>query len=284
MPHERKAPPIAKQTGKKTKTDVSKPSPAQNSLTDEKTTVPPTVIGASMAKSHKKLVFLPNAHWYSATAPLPVPQKALPTPSASQISTLSDRAATLMSADAASYQDSSASTGNSASETHFLNTILSKGTLSDRLSALTLLVQASPVHNNKALESLRSMAERGRGKGGREEGLKAMRCVVDWWIGGGAPGRKLKYFRDQPLLHPAVTDQHLIAWYFEDWLKKYFFSILQILEVSVTWARRKKMLIICRGRPTLWTLCLMSGRKHWHSLPPCCARNLNRSRTCCVFL
>ena len=40
----------------------------------------------------------------------------------------------------------------------------------------------------------------------------------------------IRYFRDQPLLHPNVTDQHLIAWYFEDWLKKYFFSILQILE------------------------------------------------------
>ena len=26
------------------------------------------------------------------------------------------------------------------------------------------------------------------------------------------------------------TDQHLVLWYFEDWLKKYFFSILQILE------------------------------------------------------
>ena len=27
-----------------------------------------------------------------------------------------------------------------------------------------------------------------------------------------------------------MTDEHLVAWYFEDWLKKYFFSILQILE------------------------------------------------------
>jgi hypothetical protein len=41
-----------------------------------------------------------------------------------------------------------------------------------------------------------------------------------------------RYFRDQPLLHPDVTDQHLIIWYFEDWLKNYFFSYLQILEVS----------------------------------------------------
>ena len=41
-----------------------------------------------------------------------------------------------------------------------------------------------------------------------------------------------RYFIDQPLSHPMVTDQHLLAWYFEDWLKKYFFSVLEILEVS----------------------------------------------------
>ena len=29
-----------------------------------------------------------------------------------------------------------------------------------------------------------------------------------------------------------MTDQHLIIWFFEDWLNKYFFSYLQILEVS----------------------------------------------------
>lgn len=39
-----------------------------------------------------------------------------------------------------------------------------------------------------------------------------------------------RYFRDQPLLHPDRTDSHLLIWYFEDWLKKYFFSMLQILE------------------------------------------------------
>ena len=44
--------------------------------------------------------------------------------------------------------------------------------------------------------------------------------------------RVLSYFRDQPLLHPDLTDEILLVWYFEDWLKKYFFSVLQILEVK----------------------------------------------------
>lgn len=42
-----------------------------------------------------------------------------------------------------------------------------------------------------------------------------------------------RYFRDQPLTHPDVTDQYLLLWYFEDWLKKYFFAILQLLEVGL---------------------------------------------------
>ncbi|KAH9895791.1 CBF/Mak21 family-domain-containing protein [Cubamyces lactineus] len=169
----------------------------------------------------------PTPTWYTAVPPLE-PKADLPAPSASQLTSLTERAAALLKGDAERYQ--AQSTTQSASDAHFIKTVLATGTLSDRLSALTLLVQASPVHNTSALESLRSMAQRGRAKGGRDEGLKAVRCVVDWWVGGGGPGRKLKYFRDQPLLHPKVDDAHLLMWYFEDWLKKYFFSILQILE------------------------------------------------------
>ncbi|KAI0696997.1 CBF/Mak21 family-domain-containing protein [Cerioporus squamosus] len=175
----------------------------------------------------KGFVVDPSTTWYTSVPSLPA-KPDLPQPTASQLSSLTERASSLLSADAEKYASSSAA--QSASDAHFLKTVLSTGTLSDRLSALTLLVQASPVHNTAALESLRSMAQRGRAKGGRDEGLKAVRCVVDWWVGGGGPGRKLRYFRDQPLMHPDRTDSHLLIWYFEDWLKKYFFSMLQILE------------------------------------------------------
>lgn len=40
----------------------------------------------------------------------------------------------------------------------------------------------------------------------------------------------IRYMRDQPLTNSGVTNEHLVLWYFEDWLKKYFFSVLQILE------------------------------------------------------
>ena len=176
--------PVEKTQKKKEKAKAKADAPSTSSA--------PAIPPPAIPTGNSKLVFPPGPQWYSLVAPLTPPKSALPTPSPSQLASLSERAADLLQKDAEQYQASAASTGHSASDSHFLNTILTQGTLSDRLSALTLLVQASPVHNTKSLDSLRTMAERGRGKGGRDEGLKAMRCVVDWWIGGGAPGRKLK--------------------------------------------------------------------------------------------
>jgi hypothetical protein len=50
------------------------------------------------------------------------------------------------------------------------------------------------------------------------------------------PDSLLRYFRDQPLSHPGKQDVHLMVWYYEDWLKKFFFSLLQTLEVRSTLA------------------------------------------------
>lgn len=65
------------------------------------------------------------------------------------------------------------------------------------------MVQASPVHNQRALESLKSMSMKkggggsfgpsSMGGGGKGDSLKSLRAVVDWWVGGGAPNRKLRF-------------------------------------------------------------------------------------------
>ncbi|KAF6756527.1 CBF-domain-containing protein [Ephemerocybe angulata] len=156
------------------------------------------------------------SHWHTSAPPLPPPSTPLPTLSTADTTSLAAHAASLHDAECTQFAQTTARAagGKGASE----------------MSALTLMVQASPVHNAKALETLRGMAERGKGKGGRDESLKALRCISDWWTGGGAPDRKLRYFRDQPLTHPDRTDEHLILWHFEDWLKKYFFSVLSTLE------------------------------------------------------
>ena len=137
-----------------------------------------------------KFIFPPTSQWYSVIPPLPTATN-LPTPTPAQTTSLLSKAASLHASDVQNYTSSGVSTG-SASEGQFLQKVLQSGTLSDRLSAMTLLVQGSPVHNVKSLDNLKNMAERGKGKGGREECLKALRCIVDWWVGGGAPDRKLK--------------------------------------------------------------------------------------------
>ncbi|KAK0455841.1 CBF/Mak21 family-domain-containing protein [Armillaria borealis] len=176
--------------------------------------------------SKSAFIIQPAPQWYSLD--LPTIPAASSIASSADIGSQTSHAASLHSRDIETFKSSSSS---HTSEASFLSKIIQSGTLSDRLSALTLLVQSGPIHNVKALETLKSMAERGKGKGGRDESLKALRCIVDWWVGGGAPNRKLKYFRDRPVRHPSVTDQHLLLWYFEDWLKKYFFSVLQVLEM-----------------------------------------------------
>jgi ribosome biogenesis protein MAK21 len=76
----------------------------------------------------------------------------------------------------------------SSSDKNFVSTIMSSGTLNDRVSALTLLVQESPLHTTKSLEKLMAMAE----KKSRTESVKSIESLKDLFIGGMLPDRKLK--------------------------------------------------------------------------------------------
>ncbi|KZV83399.1 CBF-domain-containing protein [Exidia glandulosa HHB12029] len=190
-------------------------APASSSKADVKIDIKP------VPSSSKGFIVQPTSHWYEAVPALGPSTKQL---SQDQITALSTRANSLLAQDVARYEETQNKTN--ASDAGFIQRVLSSGTLSDRLSALTLLAQASPLHNQSTLESLRGLAR----KKSRDGSLKAVRAIVDWWVGGGAPERKLKYFRDQPLGNPEATDAHLVVWAFEDWLKKYFFGVLQILE------------------------------------------------------
>jgi hypothetical protein len=53
----------------------------------------------------------------------------------------------------------------------WLKTVLTSGTLSDKMAALVLLVQEAPLHNLTSLDSLLSMVKK---KGGRRELLPVL--------------------------------------------------------------------------------------------------------------
>lgn len=63
----------------------------------------------------------------------------------------------------------------SSSQKRFLSQILTSGTLSDKISALTLLVQEAPLHNLRALDNLFSMCQ----KKSRTAAMQCIDAVVD---------------------------------------------------------------------------------------------------------
>lgn len=152
-----------------------------------------------------------------------------------------------------------AKSNRSASSAHqFYSTIMSTGTLSDKISALTLSVQESPVHNMKALESLVGLA----GKRSRGQAVEVLGALKDLFGPGNVlpSDRKLRTFASQPALSNAfdptdfywisrdplpknVKEVHLISWAYEDWLKSTFFEVLKIIE---TWCNDE--VVFARGR------------------------------------
>ncbi|ORX44109.1 CBF-domain-containing protein [Hesseltinella vesiculosa] len=114
----------------------------------------------------------------------------------------------------------------SSSDRKFMANIMQSGTLNDKVSALTLLIQESPLHGLKPLDTLIGMSK----KKGRKEANMAVQSLKDLFVGSALPDRKLVYFAEQPLHHPNVTDTHLLLWAFEDFLKKYYFDFIQQVE------------------------------------------------------
>ncbi|OAX82919.1 hypothetical protein ACJ72_02726 [Emergomyces africanus] len=138
-------------------------------------------------------------------------------------------------------------TAQQSSSSHkFYSTIVSSGTLSDKVSALTLAVQESPLHNVKALENLIGLAK----KRSRAQAVEVLRSLKDLFAQGTLlPGdRRLKSLANQPALLVAfegipsnwtssnplprgLERSHLIVWAFEDFLKEQYFEVLKILEI-----------------------------------------------------
>ena len=187
-------------------------------------------------------LFTPQPEWHTVQLPeLPtVEQPVIPPRTA--IDELHQYADTLLETEATDYAASNTSQDSSHK---FLSTIMASGTLEDKVSALTLLVQESPLHNTKAFEQLLNLSR----KKSRNQALMALGALKDL-LGQGVvlpPDRKLKHFARQPGLICAMQGKaanwkfgdklpgevqkiHLVAWAFEDWLKKQYFEMLKIIE------------------------------------------------------
>ncbi len=189
-------------------------------------------------------VFDSRPDWYSLSSEgLPLSDTVDSKQHADSISNLKAYADKLLEHDSSQYL-----TARASSSSHkFMSTIMSSGTLSDKVSALTLSVQESPLHTRKSFESLVTLA----GKRSRGQAIAALGALVDL-MGNGTvlpDDRRLRPFNAQPVLLGALgkhsgrawvegqmlpgklTEPHLMMWAYEDWLKGAYFRVIQLLEI-----------------------------------------------------
>ncbi|ODQ69046.1 hypothetical protein LIPSTDRAFT_42570, partial [Lipomyces starkeyi NRRL Y-11557] len=120
-----------------------------------------------------------------------------------------------------------ATANTSSSQKQFFSEIMNAGTLSDRISALTLLIQESPLHSTRALTGLLALAK----KKNRTAALQAVEALKDLFSNGNVlPDRKLVWFTHQNLKSLSLLMAWMVLLAFEDWLKQFYFSFVQLLE------------------------------------------------------
>jgi len=219
-------------------------------------------------------MFQARPDWHAALLPdLPDPdvsELALP---GELIAELKGHARNLLEMDSNLYTSKHLS---STSSQRFLSTIMSSGTLSDKVSALTLVVQESPVHTIKSFESLLALAK----KRSRSQAVTALGAIKDL-LGVGVilpPDRRLRHFESQPgllgtlqadpirnwksgdALPGRITNAHMISWAYEDWLKETYFDVLKVLEA---WCNDE--VVYARGRAVTYVYELLREKPEQES-------------------
>ena len=218
---------------------------SRNKIPTPSSTVPPPRDAVTIDMSRdgqSNLAFEARADWLNSPGPnidrSKAPAFTLPRYSLDQ---LHDYAKSLLNAENESYKKNQ----QSKSSQNFYSTVIASGTLSDKISALTLAVQESPVHNVNALETLVALAK----KRSRAQAVDVLRALKDLFAQGSLlpSDRKLHTFNSHPevlasfgkskswkpgdSLPKPVERCHLISWAYESWLKEVYFEVLKTLEV-----------------------------------------------------
>lgn len=123
----------------------------------------------------------------------------------------------------------------SKADADWFKTVLKGGTVSDRCSALTLAVQASPLHS---LEHLKSLAEMAKSKS-RHEALLALDAMRDLFTSSEGkilpPHRKLRYVHQQPgadrLENAELRRKCALIWFWEESVKAVYLEMIRVLEI-----------------------------------------------------
>ncbi|KFP25495.1 CCAAT/enhancer-binding protein zeta, partial [Colius striatus] len=118
----------------------------------------------------------------------------------------------------------------------WMKTVVSTGTLADRMAAMTLLIQDSAVHSLQFVENLVNLVKK---KGSRQQSFMALDTLKELLLSDLLPdNRKLWSFSQRPFNNIEKMssgnrdsrDRRLILWYFEHHLKLQVAEFVQVLE------------------------------------------------------
>jgi hypothetical protein len=153
----------------------------------------------------------------------------LVSPTDARVSALRSKGEAALAAAVASFDK--ARRDHPSSDDKWMQTVLKSGTLSDKIAAMSLLVQQSPLHTLSTLDQLLSLAK----KKARREAQLASDALLDLFQTSLLPSdRELRRFHEQPsLLVGTPTPQHLMFWFFEDALKQRFRDFVESMESAL---------------------------------------------------
>ncbi|KAG0631987.1 hypothetical protein M758_1G296500 [Ceratodon purpureus] len=116
------------------------------------------------------------------------------------------------------------------SDTRWLMTARRSGTSSDKVAAMTVMLQDNPMLNLRTLDALIGMVT---SKGGKRHAAIGIEALRELFLRSLLPDRKLKYLNQQPLSSLADSKEGsalLLYWYFEDCLKRRYERFVVALE------------------------------------------------------
>lgn len=169
----------------------------------------------SDASNHGKLRLDPRPDWFHYC-----PAHINPTGDFNQSADLMEKAYSALQTENEVY---SSSVLPKSRDRHFLTQIISSGTLNDKIGALTLMIQESPLHTMRSLEVLVSMAK----KKNRNQSIQSIAALKDLFVSTVLPDRKLRRFEDSC---SSIDPKSLLVWAFEDWLRKQYLNFLKMVE------------------------------------------------------
>jgi len=181
-------------------------------------------------QKYDRLLLKKSLPWYELTKHIP---KAKPTLYENEVDNLHTIVKQYWETEVEIYQKMKEN--DRSSDAKWLRTVLTSGTLSDKVAALTMLSQESPVHSMKSLDALMNMSR----KKARREALIAIDSLRHIWIADLLPDYKLRKFDEFPLQrlneYTKMNSRDekirfLITMAFEESLKQVYSEFVEILK------------------------------------------------------